>query len=949
MMYTPHPRLILVKGEPKSLQIEATSVKSNNSIGILYKGVKQWYNYNRDDVVFVEPSRTLLPEDCKVFKDNRRLFNIDKVIQFKHNGQTWWRIKYDNGHATEYHDNQLTIKINGLATPQSKKLMEYLHCVASLNPIGQEIGKNESGILEKFYQQNSFVEIESAASCYLCPSNFKPQKLHHSNLIFPFGCNASQKSAVSAAFEHQISIIQGPPGTGKTQTILNIIANIVGSGKSVIVVSNNNAATLNVHEKLTSYGMGFIVAPLGNNNNKELFLANQPALPNDIRTWRLPSVNSTSIQKRVANYLDTLDKVYGLQNRLAQLNEEKNTLLLEWKHFQQETTTTINDNSETDDNNNDNDNNNNDNNENVFAKRLKKMSGQKILQLWMKCQQMIDEIGAMQEGNLKIFEKWKTKLNLWWMTTFRLHGWGFQAKESDEEKQERLLAIVETLQRTFYPTRLNEIETELQQTESLLEHYDAEELAQTMTSDSLTLFKNVLYQKYSNGRPHLNSLKDIKLNELYPVVLSTTFCACNCRWDEQLYDYIIMDEASQVSVETGALALTCARNAVIVGDAMQLPNVVTDGDKQKLDAIRAQYGVSVDYDCGRNSFLQSICAIVQDAPQTLLREHYRCHPRIINFCNQKFYGGKLLIMTKDKGEPDVISVIKTVRGNHANDHRNQREIDVIKNEVLPQLKGYKSIGIVSPYNHQVNALSIQLPDVESATVHKYQGREKDAIVMSVVDNQITPFADNPNLLNVAVSRAKKRFCLVVTGNEQKQHGNITDLIDYIAYNNCTVTNSKVSSIFDYLYGQYTHERLLFLRTHPTISEYASENLTYALLQDLLDSQQQFACYNLFCHVPLRQIIRDYSLLTPEETAYARNPNSHIDFLIASRVSKRPVLAIETDGYSFHNDTTKQHQRDLKKNHILNLYNLPLLRLSTKGSNERERVVEALNRISNDPI
>ena len=42
--------------------------------------------------------------------------------------------------------------------------------------------------------------------------------------------------------ENQISVIQGPPGTGKTQTILNIIANILMQGKTVQIVSNNNSA-----------------------------------------------------------------------------------------------------------------------------------------------------------------------------------------------------------------------------------------------------------------------------------------------------------------------------------------------------------------------------------------------------------------------------------------------------------------------------------------------------------------------------------------------------------------------------------------------------------------------------------------------------------------------------------------------------------------------------------
>ena len=57
---------------------------------------------------------------------------------------------------------------------------------------------------------------------------------------------------------------------------------------------------------------------------------------------------------------------------------------------------------------------------------------------------------------------------------------------------------------------------------------------------------------------------------------------------------------------------------------------------------------------------------------------------------------------------------------------------------------------------------------------------------------------------------------------------------------------------------------------------------------------------------------------------------------------QPVLAIETNGYSYHNDETEQHQRDMMKDHILSNYGLPLLRLSTKGSGEREKMVHPIN-------
>ncbi|WRK55048.1 hypothetical protein SD457_09625 [Coprobacillaceae bacterium CR2/5/TPMF4] len=43
-----------------------------------------------------------------------------------------------------------------------------------------------------------------------------------------------------------------------------------------------------------------------------------------------------------------------------------------------------------------------------------------------------------------------------------------------------------------------------------------------------------------------------------------------------------------------------------------------------------------------------------------------------------------------------------------------------------------------------------------------------------------------------------------------------------------------------------------------------------------------------------------------------NPATHIDFLIYNTVSKKPVLAIEVDGYDYHKENTVQASRDLMK-------------------------------------
>lgn len=98
-------------------------------------------------------------------------------------------------------------------------------------------------------------------------------------------------------------------------------------------------------------------------------------------------------------------------------------------------------------------------------------------------------------------------------------------------------------------------------------------------------------------------------------------------------------------------------------------------------------------------------------------------------------------------------------------------------------------------------------------------------------------------------------------------------------------------------------------------------------------------YNKQTFIPFDKIkersFQDYSLLNTEESKYAANINTHINFLIYNRASKQPVLAIETKGYAYHKSGTIQLERDIKKEHILQLYGISLVRLSTIGSYERK--------------
>lgn len=90
-----------------------------------------------------------------------------------------------------------------------------------------------------------------------------------------------------------------------------------------------------------------------------------------------------------------------------------------------------------------------------------------------------------------------------------------------------------------------------------------------------------------------------------------------------------------------------------------------------------------------------------------------------------------------------MQVIRTVPGNHARGHFNQREIDVITQEVLPECTESGSIGIITPYRAQAEAINKTVGKDIASTVHKYQGRECDTIIMSMVDNSPTEFRMTP--------------------------------------------------------------------------------------------------------------------------------------------------------------------------------------------------------------
>lgn len=902
--------MIIIKGEIKTRDVKYLEQDdASHKMNVTFNNRKT-YSYTLDNVEFLENPKFLDPRKYHLSKDGKNFFSVEAIYEFVGKNATYIHVCFKNNVERDYYKSQLDIQESYLNKKDAANVFDYIKETSKLSNLKNE--SNGEQLLPKKFKKISFLRSDVALTKYLNPKSLKESIDGEYMPIFPFGCNNSQYVAVKRAMENQISVIQGPPGTGKTQTILNIIANILIQGKTVQVVSNNNSATENVFEKLSSskYNLGFIVATLGKSDNKTNFINNQKTNYPDFTSWKSDDIQDDFMQQ-VQEKSKKLKTVFDKQERLAQLNQELNRLKIERKYFNEylnETNVTVD-----------------------YTKYKRSMKSNKWMKLWQECQS-ISEVNKDIDFFLKL--KFFFKYGLYNFSIYSLE----------------ISQIITTFQAFYYETRENEILKELDDITAYLNN-TSNHLLDNLTNDSMKFLKNYLANKYEKNtyrqlftsEDFLKNPYDI-LNE-YPVILSTTFSSRDSLNDNVVYDYVIMDEASQVDIATGALAMSCAKNMVIVGDTNQLPNVVDKHTEIRANAIFNQYNLSKGYRF-TNSFLQSVLEVMPNVTQTMLREHYRCHPKIIEFCNQKFYRGNLIIMTEDHGEKDVLKVIKTVKGNHSRNHFSQRQIDIIKNEIIPNdITNKKETGIISPYNNQVQSLKEQIDGIEQATVHKFQGKEKDTIIISTVEDEITDFVDDPYLLNVAVSRAKKKLILVVTGNEQNKERNIMDLIDYIQYNNFEVVESNVYSIFDYLYKQYTKERKLFLNKNNRKLEYDSENLMYTLLEEILKNDD-YKMLDFVCHFPVNMLIKNPYLLNDDECLYAMNPATHVDFLVYNRISKRAILAIEVDGYAFHQKETAQAKRDLLKNHIFELYYIPLLRFSTTGSGEREKIINMLNKILN---
>lgn len=894
----------------------STVIPTGNGYRITFNNNGRSYNYGSDKVQYFPLLSTRkdvrIYESGKLNKIYNTVDNYGSYLIFR-NGESYSYPVENNGDI-EICDIKKNIVRAASVIDYFKEILGNTGEVSFDIPAEEIENKNpnqiSSEILLKALDGIDLQESRSVLSNYI--DGINPAVTTSSEtLIYPFGCNESQKLAVETSLRNSISIVEGPPGTGKTQTILNIIANLIVQDKTVAIVSNNNSAVFNVREKLEKYGYGMVEASLGNKNNKETFFDNiseQTINPD----FKISKERLEEAKAKVRELDSILTTCFQYRNKLATLKTELSDAEIEFSHIKTEQ---------------------------PFDPNTKSLLDKKFRRNW-------NFNKALKLKNLLSFIDLENKLSFMNKLQFVLQYGLFDFNSINRYREEFPVYV----NHKFYELYIAKIESEISEVENWLAARNEEANLKRFIETSKELFNGALFEKYRRlGEPTFN-VDDYRKEfddfvQYYPVILSSTLSLHTSIPRGYLFDYLIIDESSQVDIIKSAVCFSCCRNVVVVGDSMQLTHIIDKQSQEAAKQFQMAHHISPAYDYVKQNILTSLKSLYgNNIKSVLLKEHYRCHPTIIGFCNKKYYDNNLVVMTHGNNHP--FRIIETsISGGR--DYHNQRQIDETDFYIRENYAAdYTKVGVIAPYRNHADMLQRQLPDgAEADTIHKFQGREKEVIIFNTVRNKIESFIDNPNLINVAVSRAVKEFVVVKPASMELPHGtNIGDMIRYICYTTDpkeTMVKGSICSVFDLLYKEYNKVFVSFLSSNKHLNGSAAEIIIYKLLKEkILSNNPRFSSIDLVREYKLRDLIRNFESFSGDEIQFIRN-NSRLDFLLYNKIDKTPVLAIEVDGVSFH-DNELQRERDNKKNHILEILGLPLLRLSTDGHNEETRIIESLN-------
>ncbi|KAM9854607.1 DNA-binding protein SMUBP-2 [Aulostomus maculatus] len=298
------------------------------------------------------------------------------------------------------------------------------------------------------------------------------------------------------------------------------------------------------------------------------------------------------------------------------------------------------------------------------------------------------------------------------------------------------------------------------------------------------------------------------------VVLSTNTGACD---DGPLkflpaehFDWVVIDECAQALESSCWIALLRARKCILAGDYKQLsPTIISQ--------TAASKGLSL-------SLMERVIQMYRDSVVRMLTVQYRMNSAIMDWASREMYQGRLtahssvekhllkdlpgvscveetstpllLIDTAGCGLTEMEMVDEQSKGN-------QGEVDIVVlhiNSLTDAGVKAKDIAVIAPYNLQVDLLrqklSVKHPGMEIKSVDGFQGREKEAVVLSLVRSNRkgeVGFLAEDRRINVAVTRARRHIAVVCDTQTVQNHAFLKSLVNHMT------EFGEVRTAFEYIH------------------------------------------------------------------------------------------------------------------------------------------------------
>ena len=867
----------------KNSKIYVDSFESHKLLGRFCNNNKQMSQYYRNI------------ESCRfVYQDEQKEF--ENCLAKKYYGEQAKDVAKRINHFKEYYKQ---------IVEEGKELDDH-----------KESDKNQKNTLKR----KKLERLEAIFNqIYLDPDNYlfkyifgtmddKNEKTKTQPILLLSHSNLSQKLAIENALSKPVSIIEGPPGTGKTTTILSIVSNLLVREKRVVVVSKNNSAIDNIKEELDKFQLPRFYIRLG--RQKEII---EDIVNPNIKSWVQETLKYQKPLEENSKY-DDFYKLYtelrilekdinNLMKKKNQLQEDKNML----RHIEKRGASFQINSSQM---------------EREFP-RIKRYRNRSIESMRREIDRIAYSLQQLDyENHYSFWNRLKNSF-IWKMDRNKFESEGTMLQFQLEYLY--LVQEIQILSKELKNARFEDKQNKLKKI------YDEQYI-----NLSIQVLQQFLYQFFSDNN-YRTKAKDIincedidiynkckdTIRKIYPVILTTAdafpFNFKDYFNSNQKIDYIIMDEASQCDLITAIPILHLAKHCVIVGDQQQLSAITDQTMRNGLPEVEKEYDFFFE------NFLSSIKK-VWNPPTVLLREHYRCDHAIIDYCNKYFYNNELIIYTES--HPDSMELLKVDQGKYAQPNFvNEREIKSIE-EITG--KTLKDTYVITPFCNQGKKLREQFQCGKDicGTIHTFQGRGQENVFFSTVLNDLK-FANNhlsgnhclfeDELVNVAVSRAKKHFVLVSDAPYlHKKNQQIRNLIDYIEIYGKQIPDKTVC-IFDGLY-----KKMRSYTRHDNLDNVFEETL-YKYIEDYCHEHQHVHCW---IKLPLADLVTDETYLEkhPDIKKFVMHHNTHIDFTLCNEVNK-PILAIELDGKN--HEERIQMERDKKKNEALKHMQIPLWRLPSK--------------------